>query len=65
MTRIISATNPLYPISVTNLSTGELVSKTYYEEKVSVLLKYVQEETKRLYSEQGERLVEEVTNTKK
>lgn len=65
MTRIISATNPLYPISVTNLSTGELVSKTYYEEKVSVLLKYVHEETKRLYSEQGGRLVEEITNTKK
>lgn len=65
MGRIISATNPLYPISVVNTKTGELLNKDEYEGKVRSLLEYVQTETQILYAREGERLVQEILATKR
>ena len=65
MKRIITSTNPLYPVSVVDAKTGEVLSKTVYESKVKSLLEYVQKETQNLYTHEGERLIQEITETKR
>lgn len=65
MSRVISATNPLHPISVVNIRTGELLNKAEYEGKVRSLLEYIQTETQTLYAREGERLVQEILEAKR
>lgn len=58
--KLVSAIAPLRPHTVLDARTGESISLPIHDESVKELVAYVTDETRRLYSEQGETLTEQI-----
>ena len=64
MSKITSAMAPLTPTLVTDLRTGEILGYQEWSTPLTRLLEYVQEETRRLFTVNTEKLYLEIANAK-
>ena len=65
MTKIISSSNPLTPITGVDLSTGEILSKNEYNESITHLMSFVKDETVRLYAQNKDVFETQISEAKK
>lgn len=65
MTKIISSSNPLTPITGINLTTGEILVKDEYNESITHLISFVKDETVKLYAQNKDVFETQISEAKR